>query len=310
MMTPSLTRSLRYKMPLMRGLDVLRVQRRLRDLGFSAVGQPDGLFGPATDRAVRDFQADRSLRRDGIVGPVTWRALFATESEAVDTEQDGKSLFPFLTRLTEWHRFADDGVRWKLTGNGVLIDSEDAAPEITPGEPVTVRRVWRDFGESIDTWSTALRVPVELIIATMCTESSGNPRAHREERGYVDDGATPDRVSVGLMQTLISTARETLEDPQIDRAWLENPDNSIRTGTAYIARQSRITNLDPPKVACAYNAGGLYYQGGGENRWKMRQFPIGKGEHADRFVAWFNDCIRMFVQDGNAPPLSFYALLR
>jgi hypothetical protein len=49
--------------------------------------------------------------------------------------------------------------------------------------------------------------------------------------------------------------------------------------------------MDPILTACAYNAGGIYRQNGPNNRWKLRQYPIGTGHHADRFAACFNSAM-------------------
>jgi hypothetical protein len=304
-MTIRFTRSLRYELPLMRGVDVLTVQRRLRRLGFASVGQPDGLFGAATERAVQAFQARAGLAVDGIVGPLTWSSLLP-DSPAKDTS--ASDLLTRLPALCAPHRRFDGGIAWHLTESGLSIAG--AAPEGTPGLPQTVRRVRNQFAPSIARWSAGFGVPAELIIATVCTESGGDPTSERQEPGFLSYEETPHRVSIGLMQTLISTARETLAISGVNRSWLLEPDNAIRAGTAYIARQSRHTSFDPPLVACAYNAGGVYVNHGPDNRWRMRQFPIGTGHHADRFVAWFNDCFRMYEADGGAPELSFFALLR
>ena len=59
---------------MMVGDDVARLQRRLMELGFNP-GRPDGIFGPDTDAALREFQSGVGVVADGSCGPETFRAF-------------------------------------------------------------------------------------------------------------------------------------------------------------------------------------------------------------------------------------------
>jgi N-acetylmuramoyl-L-alanine amidase len=60
--------------PNLRGDDVGELQAALARIGFDC-GRVDGIFGPATGRALEDFQRNCGLYVDGICGPRTVRAL-------------------------------------------------------------------------------------------------------------------------------------------------------------------------------------------------------------------------------------------
>jgi peptidoglycan hydrolase-like protein with peptidoglycan-binding domain len=60
------------------GTDVEKLQALLNRAGAKPPLKPDGDFGPATDRALRDYQASQGLKPDGIAGSRTLRALDPT----------------------------------------------------------------------------------------------------------------------------------------------------------------------------------------------------------------------------------------
>ncbi len=67
-------RMLYLRSPMTRGDDVTDLQQRLGSLGFDA-GYVDGIFGPDTEKAVREFQRNQAVTADGVVGPDTVQAL-------------------------------------------------------------------------------------------------------------------------------------------------------------------------------------------------------------------------------------------
>ena len=79
------------------GDDVKRLQRafaRMKGLGPDDV---DGVFGPRTEQAVKDFQQSNGLVADGVVGPITWSKIHPYR-EASPTLQ-ARSLGPVVAML-------------------------------------------------------------------------------------------------------------------------------------------------------------------------------------------------------------------
>ena len=60
-------RLLYLRAPMLRGDDVGDLQRQLCALGFDA-GRVDGIFGPDTERALKDFQRNAAITTDGVCG--------------------------------------------------------------------------------------------------------------------------------------------------------------------------------------------------------------------------------------------------
>jgi hypothetical protein len=215
--------------------------------------------------------------------------------------------FDVLLRLQMEPHTIYGGANWYLSKQGLIIDNK---LDRSPGTLVTVPRLWNQYAALILQAAIDYRVPVELIMATICTESSGKVDSIRTEPKWISDEQTPDQISAGLMQTLISTARSMLPNETISRTTLCDPKISITAGTAYISHQRQITGFDPPVVACAYNAGKIELNDSTSNRWRMRQYPIGSSTHADRFVQWFNDCFTYLASNPALLPQQTVSLVQ
>jgi N-acetylmuramoyl-L-alanine amidase len=108
-------RTLYVHAPYLRGDDVRALQRKLDALGFDP-GKQDGMYGPETDEAVRDFQRNVGDEPDGVVGLHTLATL--DRMRPLD-DVPGRG----LVRETEELRV----IRGKLQGRVIAID---------PGGPV------------------------------------------------------------------------------------------------------------------------------------------------------------------------------
>lgn len=75
-------------------MDILKVQKRLNQLGYTPKLDEDGLSGPSTKKAIAWFQKQNSLDADGIVGPKTMAKLFPNDDAATTTSKSEYDLKP------------------------------------------------------------------------------------------------------------------------------------------------------------------------------------------------------------------------
>jgi peptidoglycan hydrolase-like protein with peptidoglycan-binding domain len=84
------------------GADVERLQTSLAGWGLYT-GEIDGIYGPTTSEAVRQFQRQHNLPVDGVGGALTWQALQEPPSLTINlaaTTADPQILTAMFTPLT------------------------------------------------------------------------------------------------------------------------------------------------------------------------------------------------------------------
>jgi soluble lytic murein transglycosylase-like protein len=162
---------------------------------------------------------------------------------------------------------------------------------------------WQRYGHLIAAAAQRHAVPAEIILATIVDESGGKPGAIATNPGYVSDAATPSKISVGLGQMLISSARAIAPERRWDRASLSDPALAIDLVARYHARFYRQTGFDPRLVAWTYLTGTAPSLRAGQS-WYPRNH-----EHAARYTAVFEASVAHLAQQPNRPAVSFAALM-
>lgn len=93
----------------------------------------DGIFGPITQEAVKDFQKKNNLTTDGIVGSTTWAKLGITQTRYINeiivhcsATPEGKDFT--VTDIKKWHLargFSDIGYHYVIYRDGSVHTGRD-----------------------------------------------------------------------------------------------------------------------------------------------------------------------------------------
>jgi hypothetical protein len=213
-----------------------------------------------------------------------------------------------------WKQY-EGGTRWRVLEDGISVEVEGEGVLRTKGEPLTMRQMREDYGPELDEAAAHFDVPVEWIMAMVTIEAvrikgtrTYDPKSTRTEPGWVSDEETPRRVSAGLMQTLITTAR-SMQDrynlfpgEHIDRRALWRPRVSIMLGTAYMRyqldRYDDEWGQDPVILTGSYNAGRLTIdkpnRDGKLNPFMVRTYGPGR---THKFLRFMGDAVAVMREE-------------
>ena len=176
-------RTLFLTRPFLRGDDVANLQRRLNMLGFHA-GREDGIFGPQSERALREFQLNLGLATDGQCGRATLQGLDqvgALSGGATAAVREREALRRDPRRLASRQLYVASDPELRGLGEAV------ARGLLASGARVLLDTSGRESGQLAE---EATRFGADVVVAIRAGEEPGRRVTYfatstfRSERGY------------------------------------------------------------------------------------------------------------------------------
>lgn len=195
------------------------------------------------------------------------------------------------------------------------VTTDDDGAIRTRGEPATARTLLHEYGGHIERAAARFDLPASWVAAMVTIEAGRIPGTLSFDPISIADEDVrqsgletplhryrerPHRISAGLMQTLLSTARLEYHrrdlpftdlygpDGTLDLPDLCCPHRSLMLGAAYMRTQADRFGEDPVLLVGAYNAGGVYSTS--DNPWRIRTYGY---DRIPKFCAYHNDILEV-----------------
>lgn len=182
---------------LRRGLVGEPVRILQQHLGLDA----DGIFGSATEAALRNYQTEQGLSVDGIAGPDTFHAMGLDELVLLERPIRGE----MVRRLQEGLGLSADGVFGPATEAAVRKVQEENGLEVTgKAGPETLRFV------------SGFEVPEEKVQASLVSESTPeiDPAAIEQVRA-AEPEPPAEQKDEGFLKVAVTSAAAAIAGPGV-----------------------------------------------------------------------------------------------